>query len=465
MTKNIFAVIALSILAVLAADFSNAAYTVNGPNCEDAAVQNYCKGVEQAVCQEALKACLKYFEDAAKVYEDSVKDAKEKSNTLKGEIAGIQSRIKKLNNDISKNSLMIKDLTIQVKNTGESISESEKNLENLRNQLKDLLISAYKEDSRTAIEIFLSGEDLTDNIDNLVGFKSLSYRNQVLVQNIEDLKSNLEKQKVKLDSQKNQLEENVAKQEVQKVQNISLQQEKDKILKETKGQEALFQKFKAEAEQRAAKLRARIFELAGGGVPGISKAPSFGEALEYAKQAGNAVGVRPSFILAILAQETRIGKNVGRCYVVNEKGYGANGKPVMSPKQAPSFIAICSAAGLDYAKTPVSCPAPQIGCKYGGAMGPAQFMPTTWDLFKDQIRAYVGHEPNPWNTQDAFYAAALFVKDAGAGASGTGELKAAARYFGSGAYGYQNQVAVKATCIQTFIDQGTMSDRCESLIF
>ncbi len=460
--KTIFLIVA----GICAAGLIGAAdFKADNNVCEDAAMQKFCDANDPNACQEALKKCLAFYEDIAKVYNESVKDTQAKSKTLSGEISIIQSKIKKLANDIAKNSLMIKDLGIQVKNTSNTISETERNIDNLTGKLRDVLVEIYKEDVRTPAEIFFSGENLTESVDNFIAFKSISYRNEVLLQNIEDLKTNLEKQKEQLNTQKDELEDSVAKQEVQKNQNLSLKEQKNQILTKTKGEEALYKKFQTEAEQKATKIRAQIFELAGGSVSGISKAPSFGEAIEFAKQAGNAVGVRPAFILGIFAQETRIGKNVGRCYVADDRGYGANGKPVMSPKQTPSFISICNAAGIDFTKTPVSCPAPQIGCKYGGAMGPAQFMPTTWDLFKDQIASYVGHAPNPWNTLDAFYAAALFVKDAGATASGSGELRAASRYFGSSKYGYQNQVAVKADCVQTFMDQGTMSSKCESLLF
>jgi len=136
----------------------------------------------------------------------------------------------------------------------------------------------------------------------------------------------------------------------------------------------------------------------------------------------------------------------------------------MRPAQAVQFINICAEAGIDFLKTPVSCPAPQIGCTYGGAMGPAQFMPSTWYLFKNQVAAYVGHAPNPWNFTDAMYAASLFLKDAGANANAYGERTAAKRYFG-GDYGYPSGVAAKATCIQTFIDTGAMSASCQAKLF
>ena len=83
----------------------------------------------------------------------------------------------------------------------------------------------------------------------------------------------------------------------------------------------------------------------------------------------------------------------------------------MSDTQKPAFLALMSDLGLDPDKTPVSCPIVSDGA-YGGAMGPAQFMPTTWEAYKDRIGATVGHNPpSPFVNIDAFTATALYLSD------------------------------------------------------
>jgi membrane-bound lytic murein transglycosylase B len=65
---------------------------------------------------------------------------------------------------------------------------------------------------------------------------------------------------------------------------------------------------------------------------------------------------------------------------------------------------------MDPDKTPVSCPIVSDGA-YGGAMGPSQFMPNTWQIYKDGVSKITGNDPaSPFNNADAFTATALYLK-------------------------------------------------------
>jgi membrane-bound lytic murein transglycosylase B len=68
----------------------------------------------------------------------------------------------------------------------------------------------------------------------------------------------------------------------------------------------------------------------------------------------------------------------------------------------------------------------QIG--WGGAMGPAQFIPSTWASYQNKISAITGKPADPWNIKDAFLAAAIKLGADGA-SSPAGEWAAAMKYF------------------------------------
>ena len=95
------------------------------------------------------------------------------------------------------------------------------------------------------------------------------------------------------------------------------------------------------------------------------------------------------------------------------------------------FLKIMQDLGRSPDGTPLSCP---WGNGWGGAMGPSQFIPTTWASYAPRVAAAVGVSiADPWNPRHAFFATALFMQDLGA-AAGTpaAEREAALRYYAGG---------------------------------
>ncbi len=106
------------------------------------------------------------------------------------------------------------------------------------------------------------------------------------------------------------------------------------------------------------------------------------------------------------------------------------GKRSVAEAEKRAFLAITESLGLNPDDMPVSRK-PSYGC--GGAMGPAQFLPTTWVRFAPRVAQLTGHNPpNPWNTEDAFTASALLLADAGAGLQTEAGERAAAKAYISG---------------------------------
>jgi len=269
-----------------------------------------------------------------------------------------------------------------------------------------------------------------------MALEALNSKNQELLENIENLKSRLELEKESLAEEKQELENLVVIQTLQKKESEGVKKDKNWLFKLTEEEYQKYLREKEESEKRAAEIRARIFELIG-----VPEAPTFGEAYEVAKYVSNVTGIRPALLLAVLTQESNIGKNVGQCYLIDTKtGDGIrvtnNTKEArtMNPKRdLPYFLGICQKLGRDPLNTPVSCPMKDkwgrpIG--WGGAMGPAQFIPSTWANSKggydEKVEEITGEVADPWNIKDAFLAAGLYLRDSG----GTkDEFKAIMRYF------------------------------------
>jgi membrane-bound lytic murein transglycosylase B len=99
-------------------------------------------------------------------------------------------------------------------------------------------------------------------------------------------------------------------------------------------------------------------------------------------------------------------------------------------------------------------------------MGPSQFIPSTWELFKDRLGSALGisgDSVNPWNPEHSILATAVYMADLGAGGGGyTAERNAACKYYSGASCSpgrrpsnvfYGDQVMAKAQNIQlTMID-------------
>ena len=98
------------------------------------------------------------------------------------------------------------------------------------------------------------------------------------------------------------------------------------------------------------------------------------------------------------------------------------------------FLQITAELGMDPEITPVSCPMKNSDGSFngwGGAMGPAQFIPSTWVGYAARVAQIVGRAiADPWNIEDAFTASAIKLANAGAtGKTAAAEIAASKAYF------------------------------------
>ena len=395
-------------------------------------------------CQELLK---QYEAKIAEHEKDIAKTGQEKE-TLQNHIYLLRKNIDKLNLQIHQSGLMINDLSLQIDDTGLSIEKTSSEIEYSTERLANILRTIYEIDQKSLLEILLTEEEFSDFFDDLMALENLSSKNRELLLQIKELKSNLEGQKLSLSEEKGDTERVAKIQALQRQESAEAKEEQEYFLKLTESEYQKYLSEKQEAEKTAAEIRHRLFELVGVPKGGIE----FGQAVEIAKYVKNTTGVRAAFLLALLAQESseKIGANVGQCYLKDSKtGDGVSirtGKTVsraMCPSwsichrepDVPHFLNIIqelrNAGKLDsgFYDTPISCP---MSFGWGGAMGPAQFIPSTWRLYKGKIERITGDIPaNPWNIRDSFLAAGLYLGELGATSQTyQAELNAALRYFG-----------------------------------
>jgi membrane-bound lytic murein transglycosylase B len=367
--------------------------------------------------RQQLESQLKDLEAQIDLYNNQIASYQKQGNSLKGEIARLNAKVDSLNTTIKAINIQIRQLDQKIQETEFQIASTQSSLDGSRAAVGQILQSLYEKQNDSFLELFLRNARLSDLYSDINSSLSLQSDLRVNIAKVSRLNEQLKEEKLQLAMTRADAKTSQEYQAARKIEADKTKAEKANLLVATKGQESRYQALLKEKKANAAKIRARLFELLGGGEL------TFGQAYQFAKTASDATGVRTAIILAVLDRESALGRNVGRC------GY----KEAMSPTEQPKFVSIVQELNLNPDMLKVSCAIVSDGA-YGGAMGPAQFMPSTWLLYRDRVAAITNSNPaSPWNNLDAFVATALYMKDAGAAnATVSGERTAAAKYYAGG---------------------------------
>ncbi|MFA5095230.1 MAG: lytic murein transglycosylase [Candidatus Paceibacterota bacterium] len=379
------------------------------------------------------------------------------TGTLKGDVDYLNSQINTLKTKIKTRTLVIAQLKVDINDKVKAIESLSKKIDREYESLAQLIRNTNEFDNQNLVNLILSDNSISDFYSDLESYNSIQQAIKTSVDLINGVK--VQTEVAKTDLEKKQDAETDAKAELENAQKKVAQTEATtkELLAISKDKEAAYQKLAAEKKAKANSIRSALFPLAG-----ISQKIEFGTALEYANEAKTKFGIDPAFLLAILTQESNLGANVGQCYLTDPNtgaGVGKNtGTPftkVMHPtRDVPIFLDITNSLGFNAFKTAVSCPITGV-VGWGGAMGPAQFIPSTWKIFENRLKEILGYNANPWSPRDAFMASAMYLTDLGAvGSSTSAQNKAACKYYGSGgtSCSYSKSVQKLKATIQDNID-------------
>ncbi len=372
------------------------------------------------------------------------------------EAASLQRDINILDSKITKTKLEIKALDITIQALQGKIIEKEKNITSIVHKvdreklsLAESLRALAEYDGVSLIESVFAYDHVSDFLGDI---ESLNIVQESLQESFDVLRATKKEEEVVRDEfidRRQEQSEVRALQLLERKQLEAQEKERKDILKVTKGKESEYKKLVTDRQKNAAAIRTQLFLLQG------SPSIPFEKAVEYAEKAFKKTGVRPAFVLGVIGQESALGSNVGQCNLSTSSD-AKKWRAIMKPARdhAP-YLRITAALGLNPDTMPLSCP---MSVGWGGAMGPAQFIPSTWELYAPKVAVATGHNPpNPWTPEDAFMASAIYLGELGANTR-AGEHTAAAKYFAGGNWrsslgrAYGNQVLAKVEKYQGQID-------------
>ena len=378
-----------------------------------------------------LELQIEQLEQEAAALDQDLSKIQGDKNTLANELAGLDTEIKQRNLSIKKVALVLKQAALAVERKSESLEELSKKINKSKDALAYSLTAINKYDEEDWFTVLLKNTNLASFLFSVNNLNKVITDVEKKLTDFKEEKSLLEKEKMELEDFQAEQENLKVLQEVERRFLAQKKYEKEEIIRLTKGKESLFQQLLQLKKRDISSLKTQLFYLEKTGI-------SAEDAVRFADLAAKRAGIRTSFLLALLEVETgkqfedgiiTAGTNLGtgnwkkdlyNCYI-------RLGKKRVAEAEKRAFFEIMGKLGLDPDQMPVSR-RPSYGC--GGAMGPAQFLPTTWLRFEDKVAELTGHTPpNPWSIEDAFTASAIFLAEAGAfSQTEAGEVKAAKTY-------------------------------------
>ena len=355
---------------------------------------------QRTIERAALQAELAALEAQIDEYEKTVQGYRQRGATLTQEVRRLNTRINSINLQIRALTLNLAELDEEIGATTERVQTTEVNIKNTQAKIGAALRKIEEGEDRNLVEVLMENPSLSDFFGNINNILTVQNALSEALRELQVLRTDYVAQKEELVAQKESAEMLKNNQEAQRRAAESLRRERDNVLRITRGKEAAYQQLLVRTQRTAAEIRARLFRLADGG------RMTFAQAYEHARVASGVTGIRPELLLAILDRESGLGRNVGQCSY----------RTAMHPRRdIPAFREIIAELGMqeDLAagRIRVSCPIPRDGA-WGGAMGPSQFIPSTWVMYRDRVAEITGVRPaNPWNNRDAFIATALLIRD------------------------------------------------------
>lgn len=414
-------------------------------------------GKSRAQLEIELEACNKEIADWTETLNKTRKD----SASFSRDIALLTGKINVAQANIKGKNIAINNLTKDIAFKQSEISALDNRITKGKRAIALILKKTNDINSYSLAEAIFSNKNLSEFFIDIDTYASAEKALANLFTELRNVKTLTENEKTALNKKREaEAAAKAALEEAKKEVEIN-QKEKKTLLAINQSKEKTYEQVVADRQAKAAQIRAVLFPLRDAG------AIPFGTALQYAEAASKNTGVRPAFLLAILQQESNLGANVGSCVLTNissgETKSVNTGKTfsngIHPTRDLPILQNILKSLGRDPLETRVSCPVPGVP-GYGGAMGPAQFIPSTWNLMADRIASATGKvTPDPWNPADAIMASAIYLSDLGAGSQDyTNERTAACKYYsGKNCYingrvnvglSYGNQVMNRAATIQ-----------------
>ena len=176
---------------------------------------------------------LAVTEQDKKNLQDKIDDAKSQLNDIteskdsaKSELETLTQKVSEAQNELEKVKAQFEDVKNQITEKETQINEEEKEIEAKNNLLKQRMVALYEAGDTSFLDVLFNSENLLDFFTNYSMIQQIVESDTDLINELEEKKQGLEKDKAELEEKKQEVENLKAEQEVKNAQLRVLQETK-----------------------------------------------------------------------------------------------------------------------------------------------------------------------------------------------------------------------------------------------
>jgi putative PIN family toxin of toxin-antitoxin system len=297
--------------------------------------------------------------------------------------------------------------TKEAQATTATLGDLEQKIATAKDNLRQLVRALYQQEQESLLKAFIRNWSLSEVMSEHTAYQILQARTAALIHDLRLQEEELARKEQELKEQQSDLLQLQRLQTAQTATLASQRQEQSAFLQKKQVEQATYEHLLAEAKQAREEIAQQVFSLQSSGQKVEVK---LNDAVSVARYVSEKTGVRPALLLAVLKVESNLGKSVGTGSFPGD----------MHPLSIEPFKRLTAKLGLDPYATPIS-----LG---GGAIGPGQFLPQTWETLEGRVASLLGQSlANPFELTDAMLGTGLYLADRGAG-NPASEYEAVGRY-------------------------------------
>ncbi len=208
-----------------------------------------------------LQKEIERLEQQANVYRQNIAGEHSKADSLNKEISILQNQINNLKTQINITTKKIGSASLEINNVSNEIFTTQGKIDHQKSGIGELLLEIYKQDKESLLVAVMKNANISDFLNRIQQTANVGESLLTLVNDLRETKNSYENHKSILEDKKNELENLNRRQVVQKSSLDGTQQEKDNLLKITKGKEAEYQKLLEEVEIKQSLFFTEMKEL------------------------------------------------------------------------------------------------------------------------------------------------------------------------------------------------------------